>query len=380
MVTASFVALTTASSAAVSPALSTLWPAIGYLLMLLDVSILIAVHEMGHWLVAHSLGFRTPVFSVGFGKRQWSWVVGKIFDTEVRLSPILAGGYVSIPEMEDNSDLGGEARKHFAVWKRIAVALAGVAFNFIFAVMLLAAYFIVVGEPSTTVKSTRISGLSTHNSVARYAGLQVKDRFIAIGEQPVVSFQDIARELCRNPGKSVNVTVERGNEKILTTLLPDSECRIGVSVQQEIEPTVTSVGPGRAIVDATVATASTLKDVAVSIGMLTHVIERPSEISSAQLELRGFVGVIEMGSDAMNDGVFSLIMFNVMISCSLIFLNLLPLPILDGGQVVYLLLEKVRGKPINFELKQKLAYLFGGLFVILMAYGLSNDLYNIFWR
>ena len=87
-----------------------------------------------------------------------------------------------------------------------------------------------------------------------------------------------------------------------------------------------------------------------------------------------------MGSDAMRDGVFSLIMFNVMISCSLIFLNLLPLPILDGGQVVYLLLEKVRGRPINFELKQKLAYLFGGLFVILMAYGLSNDLYNIFWR
>jgi regulator of sigma E protease len=377
---ASFAALTAATPSALSTAFSDLWPAIGYMLMLLDVSILIAVHEMGHWLVAHSLGFRTPVFSVGFGKRQWSWVVGNIFDTEVRLSPILAGGYVSIPEMEEDSDLDGEARKHFAVWKRIAVALAGVAFNFIFAVMLLAAYFIFVGEPSTTVKSTKISGLSTHNSVARDAGLQINDRFNAIGEQPVVSFQDIARELCRNPGKSVLVTVERGNEKFLTTLLPDSECRIGVSVQQEIEPKVTSVGPGRAVFDASAVTASTLKDVAVSIGMLTHVIERPAEISPAQLELRGFVGVIEMGSDAMNDGIFSLIMFNVMISCSLIFLNLLPLPILDGGQVVYLLAEKVRGKPISFELKQKLAYLFGGLFVIVMAYGLSNDLYNIFWR
>jgi len=113
--------------------------------MVLGLCLLITIHELGHWFVARLFGFQTPVFSIGFGPRKWSIVLGKFWNTEFRLAPILAGGYVSIPELQDettakellkdNPDI--KTLQVFPVWQRICVAAAGVVFNVVSAVIML---------------------------------------------------------------------------------------------------------------------------------------------------------------------------------------------------------------------------------------------------
>src|SRR5471030_1619714 len=115
-------------SSSTSSPLSSLF---GIIVMVLSLTFLITIHEGGHWLVARLLGFQTPVFSIGFGPRKWSIVLGRFWNTEFRLSPILAGGYVSLPEMQDETTANELAKQQgvdlkelrfFPVWKRIAVA------------------------------------------------------------------------------------------------------------------------------------------------------------------------------------------------------------------------------------------------------------------
>ena len=124
--------------------------------MVLGLCLLITIHELGHWFVARLFGFKTPVFSIGFGPRKWSIVLGKFWDTEFRLAPILAGGYVSIPELQDETTAqellkddpnAAKDLKVFPVWQRICVAAAGVVFNVVSAVIMLFALFAFVGEP-----------------------------------------------------------------------------------------------------------------------------------------------------------------------------------------------------------------------------------------
>src|SRR5277367_379254 len=101
--------------------------------MIAGIVLLVLVHEFGHWIVARSFGMWTPVFSIGFGPRKFSWILGRCWNTEFRLSPIPLGGYVSIPELgdetiaKDASDFHGQKREllNFAIWKRTCVACAG---------------------------------------------------------------------------------------------------------------------------------------------------------------------------------------------------------------------------------------------------------------
>jgi regulator of sigma E protease len=99
------------------------------------------------------------------------------------------------------------------------------------------------------------------------------------------------------------------------------------------------------------------------------------------MEVRGIVGIVQMGADAVNQGVFNFVWFLVVISINLAVMNILPLPILDGGHIVFFLIEKVRGgKPVDAKLKGKLYGIFGALLISLMLYGLFNDMVHIFVR
>jgi regulator of sigma E protease len=138
----------TGGTQAIKSALTTMGGGLPSILaMVLGLCLLITIHEFGHWLVARIFGFKTPVFSIGFGKREWSWVLGTFWETEWRIAPILAGGYVSIPELGDETatkedlEKAQSSTRRFPVWQRICVAAAGVTFNVISAVIMLFALF-----------------------------------------------------------------------------------------------------------------------------------------------------------------------------------------------------------------------------------------------
>ncbi|MBU6452578.1 MAG: site-2 protease family protein [Cyanobacteria bacterium REEB67] len=379
-------------------------PLLGIFVMILSLTFLITIHEAGHWIVARLLGFQTPVFSIGFGPRKWSVVLGRFWDTEFRLSPILAGGYVSLPEMQDETTAkelleqqGVELKelRFFPVWKRIAVALAGVTFNFIGAVLMLFVLFAALGEPSTKVNSTMVKDLSTSVTIARDAGLKPGDTFVSVGGKTVVSPDDLAAALSANKGKSVAVTVKRAvpaasgvsaptfpaataaSEKVTINMTPDHDGHIGVRLDVNGEQIYTPVPLTRAAYDAGRVTTDVLGQTVQGFGMMLHIVPRPAAIPASAMEVRGIVGIVQMGASAYGQGVFNFVWFLVIISVNLIVMNLLPLPVLDGGHVVFFLIEKVMGKPLDAKIKGRLYSIFFFLLIAVFLLGFTNDLRHI---
>jgi regulator of sigma E protease len=373
-------------------------PLLGILVMILSLTFLITIHEAGHWIVARLLGFQTPVFSIGFGPRKWSVVLGRFWNTEFRLSPILAGGYVSLPEMQDETTAkelleqqGVELKelRFFPVWKRIAVALAGVTFNFIGAVLMLFVLFAALGEPSLKANSTFVKDLSTSVTIARDAGLKPGDTFVAVGGKTVVTPDDLAGALSASKGQPVVVTVKRpvaaapgvtapaASEEVNVNVTPDHDGHIGVMLDVNGEQIYTPVPLTKAAYDAGRVTTNVLGQTVQGFGMMLHIVPRPAAIPASAMEVRGIVGIVQMGASAYGQGVFNFVWFLVIISVNLIVMNLLPLPVLDGGHVVFFLIEKVMGKPLDAKIKGRLYSIFFFLLIAVFLLGFTNDIRHI---
>src|SRR5579885_936290 len=208
------------------------------------IMFLILIHEFGHWIVARLFGFQTPVFSIGFGKRSWSWVLGKFWDTEFRISPIMLGGYVSIPELQDEStaaqmlEASGKQLENFRtfpVWKRMAVALAGVSMNFIFAVAAVSILFATAGRAVIDIKATTIDAVDSQVTIARDAGLRPGDVLDTIGGATIKHPDDVRQAIQAHKQTPVDLTVQRNGQVVHVTLIPNAEGMIGVRLGIQTE-------------------------------------------------------------------------------------------------------------------------------------------------
>ncbi|MBX9938720.1 MAG: site-2 protease family protein, partial [Candidatus Obscuribacterales bacterium] len=356
------------------------------IIMILGLCLLITIHELGHWLVARLCGMQTPVFSIGFGKREWSWVIGKFWETEFRIAPILAGGYVSIPELLDESTLnevakqGGEVPKNFRVfpvWQRIAVAAAGVVFNLVSAVLMLFALFAFQGQPDYKVHHTFIKDLSGQVTTARDAGLQPQDQFVSVDGRKIVAPDDLSQALKDNKGKPVTVVVKRPGGEFTTTVTPNGDGVIGISLGVNAERYYKEMSVGEAAAQSVTVTGRMLDMTVKGFGMMFGLVEKPANISDADMEVRGIVGIVQMGAGALGSGVFDFVWFLVVISINLAVMNILPVPMLDGGHIVFFLIEGITGKPVNAKTKAVLSNLFFVLLIGLFALGLFNDMKHI---
>jgi regulator of sigma E protease len=366
---------------------SALHAALGIIVMLLSLALIILIHEGGHWLVARLLGFQTPVFSIGFGPRKWSIVLGTFWQTEFRLAPIVAGGYVSLPEMQDETtvkdlakqqDSGLGQRRFFPVWKRIAVALAGVTFNLISALVMLVVLFVCLGEPSTKIDNTSVNALTTDVTIARDAGFKAGDTFVSVAGKTVVSPDDVIAAFGTSKGRPVTVVVKRGSEDVTINVTPNQAGRIGLTLNVSEHRIFVPVALTKAASDAGRITNLIFSEELKGLGMIIHVVPRPASMPASDLELRGVVGIVQMGASAYGQGLFNFVWYLVMISINLVILNLLPLPVLDGGHVVFFLWEKVSGKPVNAALKGKLYKVFLVLLAGVFLLGLFHDIRHIF--
>lgn len=353
--------------------------------MILGLCLLITIHELGHWLVARLCGMQTPVFSIGFGKREWSLVLGKFWETEFRIAPILAGGYVSIPELLDETSLNEAAKdgdlpknlRVFPVWQRIAVAAAGVTFNMISAVLMVFVLFTFWGQPDYKVNSTYIRDLSTQVTVARDAGLQPKDQFVSVDGRQVVSPDDLSAALKANKEKPVQVVVKRGSGDVTVTVTPTKDGTIGIVLGANADRIYKEMSVGDAAVNSVKVTGKVLDMTFKGFGMMLGLVEKPANISDADMEVRGIVGIVQMGAGALGTGAFDFIWFLMVISINLAVMNILPIPVLDGGHIVFFLIEGVTGKPVNPRTKALLSNIFVMLLLALFALGLFNDLKHI---
>lgn len=350
----------------------------GYVAALLGLVLLIVVHEFGHWLVARFFGFATPVFSIGFGPRKWSIILGTFWETEFRLSPILLGGYVAIPELGDESsarsifkmhNLNLEPR-HFAIWKRALVACAGVVMNILLAFFMLFAIFGAKGLPQYDVRSVYVGALDQNNTIARDAGVQANDTILAVDSVKIATPQDLQTELAKHKGTPVTLHLKRGNQSVDILLTPNQDGKIGIAIGVVQDLNFRPVGVGKAFLAAGETTIGGLVQITHAFAGLLHITTPPP---GAEGGVHSIVGIVQYTAGAWETSFFNYVWILFTISLNLAILNILPIPMLDGGHLLFMAIEKVRGKPLHPETQARIQLFFLILLLLLFFWGLRND-------
>ncbi len=353
----------------------------GVTTMLLGLVLLILVHEAGHWLVARYYGFKTPVFSIGFGTRNMSWVLGTFWETEFRITPFLLGGYVSIPELQDESTMlelqkqsGGDASKVqykvFPVYQRMLVAIAGIVMNVLTALVIFAALFFFVGKMTAT-PTTQVAGFAEQVTIARDAGVQLQDVIVTVNGVKTDSPQLVMQTLQTRKNLVTQIGVNRGGSPVEVSVTPNDKGQIGIAFTLKVEANKLSFGS--ALVESGKTTYDAIAGMFHGLGMMVGLVEKPQGA-----EMRGLIGIVQMGSDAYSMGWYQFNWLLAMISLNLAVMNILPIPALDGGHMLFFTIEGLRGKPVNPALKGRVTLLFVAMLMLLFVYMTGADLLRIF--
>lgn len=351
--------------------------------MILGLCFIVTIHEFGHWIVARSLGFKTPVFSIGFGYRKWSLILGTFWETEFRIAPILLGGYVSLPELGDETATKEDLAKNaanphkFAAWKLISVAAAGVAFNFASVPVMIFTIFTIYGQPFVEAKGVYVTGLAEKPTIAREAGLEVKDRIISIGGAQINTPIEVTRAISSHIATPTTIVVEREGKELSFNLTPNDEGHVGINIDATYERVFHKFSVAETMERSLDKTGEVFVGTVKGFGLLLGLVEKPANVADADLQVHGLIGIIQTGAGALESGTFNFIWFLAAMSVNLALINILPFPLLDGGHIVYFTIEGLTGKQIPVMVKSFLGHCALGLLLFVIAMGTYNDLIQI---
>jgi regulator of sigma E protease len=443
---------------------------INLLSFMVAISVLVAIHEFGHYLVGRLCGMKVLRFSIGFGKPLWTWIAGKD-RTEYCISALPLGGYVKfLDEREGPVEPAdqGRAFNHRPVPARIAVLFAGPFFNFLFAIV---AYWVLflngiptikpavgevrpdsyaaaaglehgdrivkVGEREATDWETAlvamleelvadgtvtldleaedgweksavirvggdrarltepgvlfdglgfepwqppaVVGMVEEESAASAAGIVEGDRIVEIAGERILSFGDLQEVVAARPGETVNVRLIRnGEERVLEAELGSREVDgrqqgfmgIGIDAAAGDHWYVRKFGPFAAIGESI---ERTWNSTGFTVKMLARMVTGEVSIKN----ISGPINIAQYAGDSASAGMNAFLTFLALVSISLGVLNLLPVPILDGGQIVYQTVELVKGSPLS-DRSQLVGQQVGILaLLLLMSFAFYNDIARI---
>jgi regulator of sigma E protease len=335
---------------------------------------LIFIHELGHFLAAKISGVRVLKFSIGFGPK----ILGKrIGDTEYLISAIPLGGYVKMYG-EDVAEEAVDVKKSFkhqSVSKKIFIVLAGPVFNIIAAVALFWVVFI-YGVP--VLKP--VIGEVLENSPAHQAGLQKGDKFIEIEGQKINNWFDMTQLIQQNPNKNLTFQIEReGNIKTLsitpetkeTTNLFGEKIFVGkIGIKPANEFFIQKESPINAL---NKSIQKCYEIVELTYLTIVKILQR---VVSTEV-IGGPILIFQAAGKTAEQGLISFLSFAAIISINLGILNLLPIPVLDGGHILFFLIEGLRRKPLSekfIAFSQKIGIVF---LVGLMMLAFYNDILRL---
>lgn len=350
------------------------------------LSIIVFVHEFGHYFVAKLAGVKIDAFAIGFGPEIFGW--NDKSGTRWKVCCLPLGGYVkmygdinpaSMPDDEKMQEMTPEEKKFAFHYKSLsakaAVVFAGPLANFILAIVLLTFFFSYYGKPLTTTELSVV----VPDSAAAEAGLKPGDVITNIDGNKVKEFGDIQRVIGLNTGTSVVIEFNRGNETIKTTAIPQISARkdiFGNEIKAAllgIQANVISydkLGAGSAAVEAVKETYN------LSVGTLTAIGQMITGKRSAR-EISGPIGIAKYSGQSATKGLPTILWFMVIISINLGLVNLFPIPVLDGGHLLYYSIEAIRGKPMA-EKFQQWGFRFGiALVGTLAIFAIINDIRNL---
>ena len=356
------------------------------------LTVVIFVHEMGHYLVGRWCGIGARVFSVGFGPELAGFTDRN--GTRWRLSAIPLGGYVKFvgdmnaasasATVDGDLDEADRARafhtKH--VWRRAATVFAGPAANFLLAIVIFAFVLAVFGR---TVVDPVVSELRD-GGAAQAAGIAPGDVFVSVDGNPVDAFADVQRYVAPRSDVPIEFVMRRDGEELPFTITPERleiEDRFGNRIEQGVIGVLSNAEAGRMRTETYpplqamwLGVTETGFVIARTGGYLYGVItgrERPDQIG-------GPIRVAQVSGQVATLGFVALLNLTAILSVSIGLLNLLPVPVLDGGHLMFYAYEAVRGKPLS-EMAQEYGYRIGFALILgLMVFATWNDITMLIGR
>jgi regulator of sigma E protease len=420
------------------------------------LGVLVFVHELGHFLAARRVGVRVLTFSLGFGPKILKFTRG---DTEYCVSVIPLGGYVKMAGENPDDPRSGQPDEFLSKtkWQRFQILIMGPVMNIVLAVVVLA---IVLGQGAHVAAyrdEAPVVGVVVRDSPAERAGLMVGDRILAVGQNPVETWQDLLMRVATKANRDIELSVMRAGQTITTSVRPSAEGRFEIGtlgVLPDTHPIVASViagGPaekaglmakdvilaidgepmvfrtqlitaisshGGRNVELTVQrgeqtlhiratpvqrgargmmdmyltdrvksfTPGPLEAVKLSIeeniessGLIFTTLTGLFTGETSVRQLQGPVGIAQLSGESAAEGWVALFSLMAMLSINLGILNLMPIPVLDGGHILILMLEGIARRDFSMRVKEKMLLAGFVLLMMLMVTVIYNDLTRISW-
>ncbi len=342
-----------------------------------SLGVLVFFHELGHFLVARLFGVGVEKFSLGFGPRVAGFVRG---ETEYRLSAIPLGGYVKMVGEAPGEEISEEDRPlsftHKPVWQRMLIVAAGPFFNLLLAVLLFWGLFWSIGE----FILDPVVGKVSPDAPAAVAGILPNDKVTAINHEPVESWTDMAHKIAQSGGQPVDVSVDRAGERLTFSITPKTmqdKNIFGEEVERYIIGVTSSgdtqnrqLGPIKALSYGIFQTGRIIQLTALSVvKMIQGTVSKDN--------IGGPIKITQMAGEQAKAGAAALINFIAFLSINLAILNILPIPVLDGGHLLFFTIEAIMGKPVNRRFREMMQQAGVLVLTMLMIWVFYNDIANL---
>jgi regulator of sigma E protease len=352
----------------------------------LILTVLVFVHEFGHYLIARWNGVRVEVFSIGFGAELFGW--WDRAGTRWKFSTIPLGGYVKMfgdADVSSGLPAAGLARLaqadrevsfHYKrLGQRVAIVAAGPAANFVFAIVVLAVLFMTFGQPYTPAEVGQVQP----GSAAEQGGMRAGDVMISIDGRSIARFEDVQQMVRLNPGVPMAIVVRRDGQETELHITPSRTeltdrfgnrteigllgiARSGMEYVKR-DPLTALLQAGTETWDLTLGTLKAMWQIVIG----TRAVD----------ELGGPLRIAQMSGEVAQGGVVAILWFMAVLSINLGLINLFPVPVLDGGHLLYYAAEAVRGKPLG-QRAQEYGFRIGlALVLTLMVFATWNDLVHL---
>lgn len=321
-------------------------------------------HELGHFTVAKLAGIQVYEFALGFGP---TLVTMTRRETKYSLRAFPLGGFVKMAGMDEPEDNQEEVveddersfNNKSLPW-RLGTIAAGPAMNFIFAIVLFVLYFMLIAVPPT------ITSVEPQ-SPGQIAGLLPGDLFVSVNGEAVDSSERIVELIELSPAREMKWEIQRGQELIIISVIPEDRegfGRVGVTIDSKPQyPFFVSLKAG--VIQTGAFTWQLIRDIGMMITGKTKV------------EVSGPIGIVQIVGETARYGLPNLIILAIILNINLGLLNLLPVPVLDGGWILILVIEAIRGKPLKPETRGVAQFIGLALLMALMLFATFKDLARI---
>jgi len=356
----------------------------GIFIAFLILSFLIFFHELGHFTVARLFGVRVDVFSIGFGKKIYTKQIGQ---TQWSISAIPLGGYVKMKGQDDSDptavNYDSDSYTTKTPLQKIGILLAGPFANFLVAFFL---YFGAsqIGTPLSPLFNyshymSPIVGGFSDDSPAKIVGLKEGDKILKIDNTPIKSWEEIGENIQKG-GDILHFTLLRDNNLLdfdIKPIIKEQKNRFGELVKRKligIAPLVSNEKLYFSPIDGLVfAWNETLH----ASTMIFQSVQKLITGAVPANQLGGVISIVDITAKASQSGILALLFFTALISVNLGVLNLLPIPALDGGHIMFNIYEMISGKAPSEEIMYRLTLVGWGILLSMMLLGLYNDIYRM---